>query len=216
MARYRRSLGLAAHTVDLGIVDDVGYMSEHEALTTRVQSRSQLASITEGQLLDILRLSILQQTRGLNEASQSQMVTGLPSLLDEDSPILADARFHTLLSPRKDNDSDVMSSKDKNGAALAAFRSMLKSPSSFGIEKLAAEAVKLVNAQIVRILGLPAEVEESKPLSSYGIDSLAAVDLRNWCKKSLEVDMTTLDVLNASSLGALCMKMVNKAVNGQG
>lgn len=215
MARYRQSLGLAAHTVDLGIVDDVGYMSEHEALTTRVQSRSQLSSITEAQLLDILRLSILQQTKRMNPESSSQMVTGLPYPINEDSPILADARFHQLLAPRQDADDAAASPNDKNGAALSAFKSMLKA-GSFSVEKLAAEAVKLVNAQIVRILGLVADIEESKPLSSYGIDSLAAVDLRNWCKKSLEVDMTTLDVLNASSLGALCMKLVKKAVEGQG
>lgn len=216
MARYRHSLGLAAHTIDLGIVDDVGYMSEHEALTNRVQSRSQLSSITEAQLLGILRLSILQQTTCLNAESASQMITGLPFPLAEDSPILADARFHRLLVPRQDADDTTSSPGDKSGAALSAFKSMLKLSSSFSMEKLTAEAVKLVNAQIVRILGLSADIEESKPLSSYGIDSLAAVDLRNWCKKTLEVELTTLDVLNASSLGALCTKLVKKATEGQG
>ncbi|GAW10791.1 hypothetical protein ANO14919_001260 [Xylariales sp. No.14919] len=38
-ASYRHSLGLTAHTVDLGVVEGVSYMSEHQSLADRVQSR---------------------------------------------------------------------------------------------------------------------------------------------------------------------------------
>lgn len=212
-ARYRHSLGLAAHTVDLGIVQDVGYMSEHQALTDRVRSRSQLSGINERQLHEIIRLSILQQTVGLNPdpQSRSQMITGLPFPLPEDSPVLADRRFHSLLRPKHSQDNTGSGAADK-GEGVHVFQAMVKA--GLPSEKLVGEAIKLVNKQMVRVLGLSADMEASKSLSSYGIDSLAAVDLRNWFKTRLGAELTTLDVLNASSLEGLCGKVVDKLVVG--
>ncbi|KJZ72361.1 hypothetical protein HIM_08287 [Hirsutella minnesotensis 3608] len=207
-ARYRHSLGLAAHTVDLGIVEDVGYMSEHQALTGRVLSRSRLSVINEEQLHEILLFSILQQTAGLSVESASQMVTGLPFPLPEDSPILADKRFHSLLMPRQSRQAHV-GSGDEESNSIQAFRAMLKA--SVAVEKAVSEAVKIVRRQVVRVLGLAADIEASKPLSSYGIDSLAAVDLRNWLRVRLGVELTTLDVLNAASLEVLCAKVVDRS-----
>ncbi|KAK7959096.1 Beta-ketoacyl synthase [Apiospora aurea] len=89
-ALYRHSLGLPAHTVDLGIIEDVGYMSEHQDLTDRVRSRSKLPGINEQQLHDILKFSIIQQQRTQPQVadreyfgktrpdSSTQLITGLP------------------------------------------------------------------------------------------------------------------------------------------
>ncbi|KAH7307967.1 KR domain-containing protein [Stachybotrys elegans] len=82
-------------------------------------------------------------------------------------------------------------------------------------DELLPEAIKLVNAQFVRVLGLPADSEETKSLSSYGVDSLAAVDLRNWLKMNLQVELTTLDILNASSLRAMCEKVVGRLITAK-
>ncbi|KAK4222689.1 hypothetical protein QBC38DRAFT_489296 [Podospora fimiseda] len=211
-ARYRHSLGLRAHTVDLGIVQDVGYMSEHHTLTDRVRSRSQLSGINEAQLHEILRLSILQQTVGLNRDSQSasQMITGLPFPMPEDSPVLVDKRFHSLLKAQKAQGENAIEDK---GDGVSVLHAMVKG--GLHVEKLVVEAVKLVNTQMRRVLGLSVDMEATKPLSSYGIDSLAAVDLRNWFKTRMGVGLTTLDVLNAANLETLCGKVVDKLVAGK-
>ncbi|RYP85007.1 hypothetical protein DL769_001050 [Monosporascus sp. CRB-8-3] len=215
-ASYRDRLGLNSHTVDLGIVEDVGYMSEHQSLTDRVQSRSQLSGINERQLHDILKFSILQQTgnggKGVNQENRGQMITGLPYPLAEESPLLADMRFHSLLVP--DAHAPAAVSGGQGGDYdLQAFQLMLKA--SLPVERLIPEMIKLVNKQVVRVLGLTTDMEESKPLSSYGIDSLAAVDLRNWFKVRLRVRLTTLDILNAGNLRSLCAKVVDQIVDNE-
>lgn len=214
-ALHRHSLGLAAHSVNLGIIEDVGYMSQNEGLSGRVQSRSGLSSIGERQLHEILKLSILLQRRGGGGRAPGQMITGLPSPLPEGSPLMGDVRFRRLLAPRRGGDgaqgAGAGTAKDSEGEAIRAFHAMLRA-SSAPAEKLVAEAVRLVNRQMVRALGLAGDVESSKPLNSYGIDSLAAVDLRNWVKVRLGAELTTLDVLNAASLRALCTKVVERAL----
>lgn len=213
-ALYRHSLGLAAHTVDLGIIEDVGYMSQHQSLTDRVQSRSRLLGITEKQLHEIVKFSILQQIAnegtGLNASSRSQMVTGLPFPLPEDSPVLSDMRFCGLLVP---SSVALGANQGDSSDGISTFKAMIKT--SLPREQLIAEAVKLANKQIVSMLGLTAEMEESKPLSSYGIDSLAAVDLRNWFSGRLGIKFSTLDILNAGSLGTLSVKAVTQLL-GEG
>lgn len=224
-AQYRHSLGLPAHTVDLGIIEDVGYMSEHQDLTDRVRSRSKLPGISEKQLHEILKFSILQQQQqpqaadggGLGNRdleSSTQMITGLPYPLPPDSPVLqSDMRFSSLAV------SSTLAHSDSSGAAgmaggdtadgeLRVFEAMRKA--AVPAEKLVPEVVRLVGRQFVRSLGLTADMEESKPLSSFGIDSLAAVDLRNWVKVHLKTELTTLEVLNSESLGALCEKIVGR------
>jgi aryl carrier-like protein len=71
-------------------------------------------------------------------------------------------------------------------------------------------AVELMAAQFTKILRLETEMEPAKSLMAYGLDSLAAVELRNWVRSELEADLTTLDITNASSLIALCEKLISK------
>lgn len=214
-ALYRQSLGLAAHSINLGIIEDVGYLSQNETLSDRMQSRGGLSRVSESQLHEILKLSILQQTVGLSlrgkDNGPGQMITGLPFPMAEDSPLLADARFHSLLVPRlRSQNGHEDGPKDEESDSIRAFHSMLQA--SVAAEKLINHAITLVNKQMVRALGLAANVESSKPLSSYGIDSLAAVDLRNWFRIRLGAELTTLDVLNAANLRTLCTKVVERSL----
>ncbi len=61
----------------------------------------------------------------------------------------------------------------------------------------------LLHTQIARLLRLEAEVEPAKPPVACGMDSLAIVELRSWVRESLGAELSTLDVMNASSLVAL-------------
>ncbi|KAI0191440.1 putative polyketide synthase [Xylaria flabelliformis] len=211
-AGYRHSLGLPAHTIDLGIVEGVGYMSEHQSVADRVQNRSKLSGIEEHELHEIFKFSILQQVanegRGLNELSSTQMVTGLPYPLSSASPILADMRFQNLSAAN--SHSQPLDEKGPNDS-LGIFQAMLAASASAA--QLLPQILMVINQQVVRILGLATDVEESKPLNSYGLDSLAAVDLRNWLNTQLGTKITTVDILNAINLKELSRKVVDQVLN---
>lgn len=49
-------------------------------------------------------------------------------------------------------------------------------------------------------------IEPLKSLSMYGIDSLVAVEFRNWVQLQLGAKITTLEVINAKTLKVLCEK----------
>lgn len=70
--------------------------------------------------------------------------------------------------------------------------------------------IRVVNRQFMAILRLSDAMEPGKPLSSYGLDSLAAVEFRNWVRMELGAELTTLDITNAASLIALCKKITTR------
>ncbi|RAL16425.1 acyl carrier protein [Aspergillus homomorphus CBS 101889] len=77
-----------------------------------------------------------------------------------------------------------------------------------------AATVEVVNKCFVRMLRLSEPMDPARPLAVYGIDSLAAVEVRNWIRNELGALVTTVDIMNAASLRASCEKIVSKLVVG--
>lgn len=49
----------------------------------------------------------------------------------------------------------------------------------------------------------PEDIDFGKPVAAQGLDSLIAVELRNWIAKEMEVSINLVEVMTANSLGAL-------------
>jgi hypothetical protein len=213
-ASYRQTLGLRANTVDLGLIEDVGYVAEQDSgLEVRFDKR-QWTPIDETMLRKILTYSILQQdaTSPLNADSSSEMITGVGFPLPRDGSELAnEPRFSYLFNSRGGNRTGGMDDGDEAGQAdqaIKRFRVMQKSGSDAAT--MIGVCVEVVSAQFVKILRLETEPEPGRPLVAYGLDSLSAVELRNWIRIRLSVELTTLDITNANSLIALAEKVVSK------
>lgn len=205
-ASYRHSLGLPACSVDLGVIEDTGYMSVHQELTDRLDKQS-WKGITEASLHKILKTSILQQTNVISVSSASQIITGIPVPQQQDSALVSrDVRFRSLCCGGVSGGTETQATS--NNKAVQAFLATIKVKAEKAT--ILTEAVHLVNLQIMKNLGLTKPIEPRKPLSLYGLDSLVAVELRNWVRMQLGCEITTLDILDASTLHALCEKLVAK------
>lgn len=212
-ADYRNSLGLHANSVDLGLIQDVGYVAEQEGFEARFDTRS-WTPVTEGTLRKILSYSILQQNDGaaapINASSRAQLITGIGFPLPDDSELMRNARFGYLFQNASAGDKKDGSSRNQGDETIRAFHTLLKS----GADKaaLVKVGVEVVAAELTKVLRLESDIEPAKPLITLGMDSLAAVEVRNWIRLELGAELTTLDLTNATSLNALCDKMVSKLV----
>ena len=213
-ASYRQVLGLHANTVDLGVIEDVGYVAEQDnALEARFDKR-QWTPIDEGMLRRIFNYSIFQQDTdsALNTSSSAQLITGLAYPLTADgSDIVTEPRLSYLFSSYDAGSAgtgDDAESNDQADQAIKAFHMM--HASGVDAAALSNASIKLLQTQITKILRLETEIESGKPLMAYGLDSLSAVELRGWVRQKLGAELSTLDITNASSLVALCEKLVSK------
>lgn len=231
-AAHRRSLGLPAHSIDLGAIDDVGYIAEQEAsiladgdgsnhssaplLADRFRRDDQWTPLSEQTLRSTLTISILQQS-GHPISDSPQLVTGISHPLTGDE-LQEDSRFGYLYGGAGSG-TDAIHQNDGKGATLDATSAAVQ---AFSILKTSADttlagrralekaALSALAAQTVRVLRVETEVEVGKPLASYGLDSLSAVELRGFIRSRLGADLSTLDVTRAGSLVELAEKVVAK------
>ena len=140
------------------------------------------------------------------------MIIGIGFPLPKDGSELArEPRFSYLFNGRRGSKGGSMvdsEGSDPADRAFQQFRMMHKSGADAA--SLCNACVEMVLVQFVKILRLDTEPEPGRPLMAYGLDSLSAVELRNWIRVKIGVELTTLDITNAGSLITLCEKVVSK------
>lgn len=205
---YRHRLGLKACSIDLGVIEDVGYVSSNEMVARRLNSQH-WTPINESLLHKIIHSSIAQQQQ---TASAAQMITGIPvplhpeSSLYREEGILRDDRF----SPLSFVVSDALSAERRNEGSHDIRRLLSLLKSNAPSDTILANVIEVVNRQFMKSLGMSEPIDPLRPLSGYGIDSLVAVEFRNWVQLQLVVEVTTLEVINTKTLKALCERIVEK------
>lgn len=202
-AAYRQGLGLPACSVDLGVISEVGYMAERDDLKSRYDE-SVWHAIGERTLRKIFNFSTLQQQLPAHRGKQnSQMITGLQVPQPAHSVLLENTRFLGLFSEGQNMSQD--SQRDgPNG--LETIRIMIASKAA--AKDILGMTTQILNNYLMRSLRLTEDLDFARPLSAYGVDSLAAVELRNFLKLELGVELTTLDVVNAPSLVSMCQTII--------
>ncbi|TGJ87024.1 hypothetical protein E0Z10_g1720 [Xylaria hypoxylon] len=205
-ASFRRGLGLPACSIDLGAVSNVGYLSQRDDLKERYDD-AVWDHITESVLREALRLSIQQQEQTpINHQSASHMITGLRIPQPRDSPLSRDPRFSGLFSLNRTSESQEASHEGTKD--LESIRAVIRSKA--GAKVILDTTAQAMSKYFERILRVTDSLDFARPLSAYGIDSLAAVEVRNFLKVELSVELTTLEIINATSLLFICERIIEE------
>lgn len=188
LAWHRRASGLPALTVNWGYLGEVGYLARRAELGGRLE-RQGVLSFTVQEALTLLEKAIQREHvqvsvmrlewsrwRGLG-------VTGRVS-----------HRFAHLCR------------QDEPGQARVADGAL---PDRGAIEAASPEARAeilgdLLRDKVARVLGTaPERIDNDRPLLQLGIDSLMAVELRNWIEGELHVNLPIVELMRSPSLSRL-------------
>ncbi|GAW12330.1 hypothetical protein ANO14919_016950 [Xylariales sp. No.14919] len=72
--------------------------------------------------------------------------------------------------------------------------------------------VRVVSTRLARALSIPVEeIECDKALSEFGIDSLMAVELRNWIGRDFRANLAVFDIMNGATILSLGDAVVGKS-----
>ncbi|KAJ5487751.1 polyketide synthase [Penicillium desertorum] len=204
-AAYRLQQGLSACSINLGPIEEVGYLANDDqgAMLNRVFETRGWIPIHEALLHQILRTSILQQTHCLNPSHTGQLVT---AIMPGNTPFEPVHRFSALAGNNTTKIGGDVNAESKSKLIL------LKKGSASDTDHaiLLAAAVELVNPVLMRSLGVAEPLDPTRPLSNYGVDSLVAVELRNWIRQQLEIEVSALEIVGARTLTALCETLLDK------
>ncbi|KAI2779732.1 putative polyketide synthase [Daldinia loculata] len=209
LAHHRRKLGLNACAIDVGMVLGVGFLAE-ETTDYRVFENMQswiVIGILEKEFLCILQAAITGES--FNGARvPPQVITGLGTggiLLHgakEKPYYYKDAKFAHLAEV------DIHQLAKVTHEDTVQLRVQLAQASSLD------QATDIVADALVKKLAksmmIAAEdIEVTRPVSSYGVDSLLAVELRAWIYSELQSDISVFDLLSKTALTSLAKKIAS-------
>jgi nucleoside-diphosphate-sugar epimerase/NADP-dependent 3-hydroxy acid dehydrogenase YdfG/aryl carrier-like protein len=205
--QFRHSLNLPASVVDLGAVQDVGFVSRHPEILRRLDNiLGQL--ISEHELLNTLQLAMTRSrpefsavdvTRSTSRyCNMSQIAAGLVSTTT--SFVARDPRLAVYLNLRKDQ-----IVQKQRGPIVGKFLAAAKAdPTILYGQNSASIVAKEIQEQVESLMMVEGQSgSELATLSQLGVDSLVGVELQNWWRASFGVEVTLLQLLNNDSFQKL-------------
>lgn len=214
LAHYRISQGLKAASIDLGMMVTEGAVAENESLLTFMRRDGHLTEIKQEELIALLDFYCNPELPLLTDG-QHQVLVGIemPSVIAAKGIDLHHIFRRPMFSHlfRMDVGTASTTSMAIQPATGAINRPvMLKAACSF--EDATALVAEWITHKIAHILGLQASsIDPEKPIHAYGIDSLIAVDMKNWFENELGASITVFDLMGNISLERLSALVVQKS-----
>ncbi|CAG8395028.1 unnamed protein product [Penicillium salamii] len=208
LALYRRQQGLPGTALAVGAVMDVGAFADNSYFENFLEKFEHLASLT----VKIEEVMIILQTlmKGQTEDGVTVpplLAMGFTEELKRDGNITSlwpkDRKFDHRIELPEDGDANAGGDKVRLADLIGQVTDLAEAG------KVVEEALKanLANAMTAS----PEDVDADKPLHAYGVDSLKAVEVRNWLFRELKCDISVFDILSPMSLAKLSVNIAEKS-----
>jgi amino acid adenylation domain-containing protein len=188
LAHYRRALGLPGMTLNWGALAEVGYIARRRALNDRLE-RQGVLGIPTRQALAMLERAIQRDATQLGVMRVDWSRWSRAGLTGPLPP-----RFAHLV-PRTEG----AGADDCCGGS-----SVLEAVQSVALDRRGPVLETQLRDKVARILGTaPEAIEGEKTLLNLGLDSLMAVELRNWIEAELHVNLPIVELMRSPGLAYL-------------
>lgn len=233
-AQYRHGLGLPCSVINLGGMDGIGFLSQRPAKLNLYRAHG-LHLLHEQHLVDAVELAIARSAPPADATNlgalqplvnPNQIVVGLNTsrpLSDPKNRALYKGELRVCLynniAPVVTDESD-----DSNAGRDDGLRALLSQAEADPSILEDPETLRRVSWEIGRTLFsfllLPEEnLDISLTLTAIGIDSLVSIEIRNWWRKILGLEITVLEITNAGTiegLGKLAVASLKEKYHVQG
>lgn len=226
-ARHRRSLGLPATSVGLGMISEVGYLHENPEIEALLL-RKGIQAINEDEMLQILDIALSTSGASVSAASgtsydsmaMGHMLTGLEPLalrairakgFEGTSPVLGDPRAG-LLSAALDGEGKA--GGGGGGASMGGLAGELAQALEEGFS-LGEAVLQMTVGKFSSLVLVPREkLDVGRALSSVGVDSMLAAEFRAWIFSAFKVDVPYLTLLSSSATLTMLSELICTALEG--
>ncbi|QGA21725.1 hypothetical protein EYB26_009436 [Talaromyces marneffei] len=224
LARYRVSQGLRATSLDLSAISGVGWIAENSNIDTLLRGAA-IQQLKAEDIFTVLQYACnpsnapisangILLTCGENDSNnrikmdQSQIIVGMdtaaairrkgiskPAYLDH-------ALFSNILAEYTSAGEMGLGDQDQ-GASLATKLGACASIAA--ATELIIDAIK---QKLSDLISTPAEdINDRKTFSSYGVDSLVAVEFRSWLSAEIATDIAVLEIIGSRSIRTIAGKV---------
>lgn len=208
LARYRIAHNERAVSINLGGVVDGGYLTGLTNFIAGMQRAKEYIPMYTKEIIGLLEIYCDPRTTLSVESIGCHVIVGLrPPAYWKDGEIVPSTMkqplwghmHHLPLPPGEGEEEGGMTRESETGSknVFNVAKELLMS----GSLTEAAEVISQALAQRVSaVLGTPRHsIDVQKPMHSYGLDSLSAIDVRNWAGKVLEADLPVFEILGGTT-----------------
>lgn len=205
LAQYRTRQGQKTISIDLGVMRNVGVVAESESLQKHFDGSGRgLGHIEEDEFLALLEICC--DPAGETPAPAGQIIMGLstPLKLLAHSPEPPEVMQRPLFTY-------FASLPGAAGDNLATQFRRAETPEERADIVATSLARKLARALAVE----PEDVTRDKPLYAFGVDSLVAVELRNWMNKEFAVDVPVFEIVGGRTVDGVAELVAKSSANAR-
>ncbi|KAL8706673.1 MAG: hypothetical protein Q9201_000307 [Fulgogasparrea decipioides] len=207
-ARWRQAQNLPANTLYLGAVAEVGFVAENSDRQGAISTTYGDKGLTEREFLAFLRASID------NQHSTPELYTSLALGGGSTTANIywaSDAKFAHLrraaLASQGEGSNQSAASGDQ------AHRSLGQQLQSVDSLEAAQETIsnRLKSKLYSLLMVEEGDIDMTKAVVTYGLDSLVAVEYRNWIAREAAASIQLLDLMTSKSFGELAALVTSKS-----
>lgn len=214
LARHRAAASQPAISLDLGMIKGIGVLAgpEGENTVTRFE-RIGLRALDEDEVLRLMKTATRPDRNGVDN---SQIVTGIPPHWvrpenDNSQAVqstaafwMRDPRFSSLETASHDH-------SHQRSDTSTSLTDVLSDTNVSDKDAATALSQSLISKLASMFVVAETDIDIASPLARLGVDSLIAVELRNWVSAAVQADCSVFDIMQASSIAALAEKLVEKS-----
>ncbi|KAH7378435.1 hypothetical protein DE146DRAFT_749699 [Phaeosphaeria sp. MPI-PUGE-AT-0046c] len=216
--QYRHSVGLPASSLDVGVIEDIGYVAENPSLLDTLRATGQYL-IQERELLESIELCMSRSQPPSLKLKRDGDADKLPRYANPSQVAIGFRSVLPITAPnnrciwRKDRRMAIYRNLERQETAATdssngVLRSFLKDIVSNSTLLKAPESAELLAQAIGKtlfgfLMQEDEEVDLNAPLATIGIDSLISIELRNWIRANIGVELTVLEIVRADDIAAL-------------
>ena len=225
LAHYRVAHSEKATALDLGWMEAEGVVAESEALQRGMQASGFMAPISQKEFFALLDHYCDPTLELPKKPEDTQLITGLETpaaMLVKGIDTSSSSAAHFLRSPPFRHLHQIPLPGHLSTSSPGLPSSLTATASGPPLSTLLSQSPTLASAithilhsltlKLSRSLGLsPDDIEPSKPLHAYGVDSLLAVELRNWIRVECGAEVAVFDIMGGQALGEVAGWVAGKS-----
>ncbi|MCJ1389859.1 hypothetical protein MMC18_002716 [Xylographa bjoerkii] len=209
LASYRVSHGEKATSLDLGWMESEGVVAESSFLSTSMAAGGSFMPISQAEFFALLDHYCNPDSDTLS-ATATQAIIGLEIPATMHAKNLKEPHWMQRRTFRHLHHIGLGKHNTSSSEESIDYASSLRDASS--LEDAGRVVTECLVQKLMKSLMIPREdLDTAKPLHKYGVDSLLAVELRNYFAKELSADVAIFDLMGGPSIDAVSMTVAKKS-----
>ncbi|KAL9085033.1 MAG: hypothetical protein Q9165_007774 [Trypethelium subeluteriae] len=210
LAHWRRAQGLSACSLDLTMMAGVGWVAENVEIAEEYKADFMRLAMGPEELFRVFESAITGYQEG-NHHMPPQLITGAIT-----GGIGQQMEHLKTNSSFEDAKWMYLARLDVQGISADSAESAAEVRGQLIVATSLAQAGELVEtalaAKLGKSLNMAAEdLDTVKPVHSFGVDSLMAIEVRNWIFKELKSQVSVFDILSAVPMHQLALRIAEKS-----